>query len=95
MIEDEAELTRLVELEEAMEEFTPDEPEYQHALEEAEVSSPEELTKKISVLQQKIDKTRQKMLQASNAAAVEEEVSRSEAVFALLEILYSILLLCC
>ncbi|XP_047489285.1 actin-related protein 5-like [Penaeus chinensis] len=80
LIEDEAELTRLVELEEAMEEFTPDEPEYQHALEEAEVSSPEELTKKISVLQQKIDKTRQKMLQASNAAAVEEEEPKPKRV---------------
>ncbi|XP_068203337.1 actin-related protein 5 [Palaemon carinicauda] len=73
LMEDEAELKHLMELEEALEEFTPDEPEYQHALEEAEVNSPQELTKKISVLQQKIEKTRQKMLQASSAAAATEE----------------------
>lgn len=74
LVEDEAELTRLVELEEAMEEFTPDEPEYQHALEEAQVTSLADLTKKISLLQHKIVKTRHKMMQAA-AAAPEEEVS--------------------
>lgn len=72
LVEDEAELTRLVELEEAIEEFTPDEPEYQHALEEAQVSSLADLTKKISLLQHKIVKTRHKMMQAT--AAAEEEV---------------------
>lgn len=75
-MEDEAELTRLVELEEAMEEFTPDEPEYQHALEEAQVTSLADLTKKISLLQHKIVKTRHKMMQAA-AAAPEEEVRLS------------------
>lgn len=70
--EDEAELTRLVELEEAMEEFTPDEPEYQHALEEAEVPSLSHLTKKISLLHHKIEKTRNKMMQQNTTA--EEEV---------------------
>lgn len=78
-MEDEAELTRLIELEEAMEEFTPDEPEYQHALEEAEVTSPDDLAKKISLLHQKIEKTRQKMMQATSAAT-EEEVLRLEKV---------------
>ncbi|CAL4084260.1 unnamed protein product, partial [Meganyctiphanes norvegica] len=75
--EDESELSRLIELEEAMEEFTPDEAEYQHALEEAEVSSPNELNKKIAVLQQRIEKTRAKMAaaiaQASQTQAEEEE----------------------
>ncbi|KAK3866878.1 hypothetical protein Pcinc_027620 [Petrolisthes cinctipes] len=70
--EDEAELTRLVELEEAMEEFTPDEPEYQHALEEAEVPSLSHLTKKISLLNHKIEKTRNKMMQ-QNTTTEEEE----------------------
>lgn len=73
LVEDEAELTRLVELEEAMEEFTPDEPEYQHALEEAQVTSLADLTKKISLLQHKIVKTRHKMMQAATAAPEEEE----------------------
>lgn len=73
LMEDEAELTRLIELEEAMEEFTPDEPEYQHALEEAEVTSPDDLAKKISLLHQKIEKTRQKMMQATSASTEEEE----------------------
>lgn len=62
---DESELTRLIELEEAMEEFTPGEVEYQHALEEAEVSSPEKLRKKKGVLQQRIDKTLAKMAVAT------------------------------
>ncbi|XP_076054640.1 actin-related protein 5 isoform X2 [Oratosquilla oratoria] len=80
LMEDEAELGKLLELEEAMEEFTPDEPEYQHALDEACVASVEELTKKIQQLQQRIDRTKQKILQAATAQEQEEEEPKPKKI---------------
>ncbi|KAL7642190.1 UNVERIFIED_CONTAM: hypothetical protein RMT77_006751 [Armadillidium vulgare] len=63
--EDEQELARLVELEEAMEEFTPDEAEYQHALDEAQVNTLQELQTKTSALRQRIEKLKLKIQQAN------------------------------
>ena len=64
MEEDLNELARLTELEQAMEEFRPDEAEYLNALEEASVSSMTQLQKKITQIQQRIDKTKAKIEQS-------------------------------
>ena len=67
----------MVELEEALDEFTPDEPEYHHALEEASVQSRDELIRKISQIHHRIQKAKQKIAAAAVAATSnndEEEI---------------------
>ena len=61
LIEEEAELVRLTELLEALDEFRPYQPEYGQGLAEGGVGSRGELVRKVSLLRARISKTRAKL----------------------------------